>query len=216
MQFPRSSIPLFVCVALAACNAQQPGTGPDTDNGADSSGGASEANTSPEPGPTDTVSILRPELQGAPGDAAAELVGPLDVVIGFPQGGNQLDGDAIAALKKVLESDQVALGRPISLRAHGDSSGSFDANQKASEKRGLAVKKWLTDQGIDADRITIIAFGGQNPVKPNALPDGSPNEAGRAANRRVEIAIEGEQTNSPAEEMVEEAEQDAASSKTGN
>ena len=32
-------------------------------------------------------------------------------------------------------------------------------------------------------------MGEQNPIAPNALPDGSPNEAGRASNRRVEIDI---------------------------
>ena len=56
--------------------------------------------------------------------------------------------------------------------------------------RGLAVAKWLIDNGVDAERITVIAFGEQNPIEPNALPSGAANEAGRAANRRVEIEIE--------------------------
>ena len=35
--------------------------------------------------------------------------------------------------------------------------------------------------------VEVIAFGAQNPNEPNALPDGSPNALGRAANRRVEV-----------------------------
>ena len=35
----------------------------------------------------------------------------------------------------------------------------------------------------------MIAVGEQNPIAPNALPDGEPNEPGRARNRRVELEI---------------------------
>ena len=51
------------------------------------------------------------------------------------------------------------------------------------------VALWLKDNGVDADRISLIVFGEQNPIEPNALPDGTPNAIGRAANRRVEIEI---------------------------
>jgi len=37
--------------------------------------------------------------------------------------------------------------------------------------------------------MTIVAFGEQNPIAPNALPDGTPDLAGRAKNRRVELAV---------------------------
>ena len=47
----------------------------------------------------------------------------------------------------------------------------------------------MIDNGVAQERIVIIAFGEQNPVAPNALPDGTPNEAGRATNRRVEIEV---------------------------
>ena len=47
----------------------------------------------------------------------------------------------------------------------------------------------LIENGIDEERITIIAFGEQNPLAPNANPDGTPNERNRAANRRVEVHV---------------------------
>ena len=58
-----------------------------------------------------------------------------------------------------------------------------------SEERAQAVADWLMEQGLEEDQIRIIAFGAQNPVQPNLLPNGEPNERGRAANRRVEITI---------------------------
>ena len=61
---------------------------------------------------------------------------------------------------------------------------------RASMARAEAVRDWLVENGADAERITTIAFGEQNPIEPNALPDGSPNEEGRAANRRVELTID--------------------------
>ena len=60
---------------------------------------------------------------------------------------------------------------------------------RASQERAEAVRDWMIENGIADERITIIAFGEQNPAAPNALPDGSPNEEGRAANRRVEIEV---------------------------
>jgi len=43
--------------------------------------------------------------------------------------------------------------------------------------------------GVAQDRISVIAFGEQNPVEPNAKPDGTPNERGREANRRVDVTV---------------------------
>lgn len=136
----------------------------------------------PEP-----VSILRPSGDGV--EAPQAQLEPLQVTIGFPDGGSELDADAVAALEGVLESEQLALGLPITLRAHSDSPGTDTSNLDASEERGLAVAAWLIEKGVDPDRIAVIAFGEQNPVEPNAKPDGSPNEEGRAANRRVEIEV---------------------------
>lgn len=133
------------------------------------------------------VSILRPEV--APPEAEEETLEALEATIGFPDGGDELDADAVAELEKVLASPQMKRGGPIVLRTHSDSSGTDAMNEDASQARGLAVAGWLIGQGVNEDRIDVIVFGEQNPAQPNALPDGSPNEAGRKANRRVEIEI---------------------------
>lgn len=135
-----------------------------------------------------TASIFGPEA-GVPEPEAETAPEPLKVTIGFPDSGAVLDADAVAELEKALGSEQLRGTNRIALRAHSDAGGADAANLDASEQRGLAVAAWLIKRGISEHRIEVIAFGEQNPVQPNALPDGSPNEIGRAANRRVEMVI---------------------------
>ena len=147
----------------------------------------------PEPEPVVTpapdgepVSILRPDVEL---EVPVEPLEPLDATLSFAEGGRELGEDALTALEQVVSSEQFAQGGAITLRGHSDSGGSDDANMRASLARAEAVRDWLVENGAEPERITVIAFGEQNPVEPNALPDGSPNEEGRAANRRVEISI---------------------------
>lgn len=142
-------------------------------------------------------SIFRPEFQVEP---IEELTtpSPLETQILFPEG-TALTEEALAELATVIVSPQVTEGGAIVLRGHSDAGGSDEANMRASQERASAVRDWLRDNGVSEDRITIIAFGEQNPVQPNALPDGTPNEEGRAANRRVEIEVAAKGTPAPEE-----------------
>ena len=168
-----------MALALSACSPRSdaPATEPDGEP-------SSPAVTQEAP---DNVSILRPEIEVP--EPEPQALEPYRAVIGFPEGGSELDADAVSALEAALASEPMGLGLAITLRAHSDTQGSDKANLNASEKRGIAVARWLIDNGVAAERITVIAFGEQNPAEPNANPDGSPNEEGRAANRRVEIEI---------------------------
>lgn len=141
----------------------------------------------PTPEASETISILRTDIE-QPDEPEPELE-PLELTIGFPAGGTALDTAAVAQVQAALASEQIALGGPIILRGHSDAGGNDAANLRASRARAETVRDWLVENGIAADRIEIIAFGEQNPVEPNALPDGSPNAEGRAANRRVEIEV---------------------------
>lgn len=160
---------------------------PACDNRTDETPAPDQPETEAAATPEAPVSIIRSDIEH-PEEPEVQLE-PLKVTIGFPEGGSELDEAAIAKLEEVFASPQIAEGGAIILRAHSDAGGSDAANMRASQARGEAVKAWLVEKGIAEDRITVIAFGEQNPVEPNALPDGSPNEKGRAANRRVEIEV---------------------------
>ena len=58
----------------------------------------------------------------------------------------------------------------------------FDDNWDLSAQRALTVTRALVEEGVPADSVFAAAFGDQQPV------DSNDHEAGRARNRRVEIA----------------------------
>lgn len=163
-------------LALSACGQQ------------DASTPAAEPRDEASPDAVDTepVSILRPDIE----EAVEVPLEALEITIGFPDGGAELDEAAIAKLEELLESRQQREEVPIIIGGHSDSGGTDEVNQRVSQERADAVRDWLVEKGVNAERITTIAFGEQNPVEPNALPNGEPNEAGRAANRRVEVRLD--------------------------
>lgn len=68
---------------------------------------------------------------------------------------------------------------------HADWTGSTRYNQKLSERRALAVKRYLTKQGVPEARIFTEGKGEKQPVASNAT------RAGRAQNRRVDVEVIG-------------------------
>ena len=69
----------------------------------------------------------------------------------------------------------------VVVEGHTDSVGSEAYNQKLSERRAEAVKRYLVAQGIDGSRVTMRGYGKSKPVADNGTA------AGRAKNRRAEI-----------------------------
>ncbi len=87
------------------------------------------------------------------------------------------DLDALVALMKE-EADLKA-----EIQGHTDNAGKADKNKELSQKRADAVKKYLTDKGIDASRLTAIGYGSEIPIADNAT------KTGKAKNRRVEFKL---------------------------
>lgn len=71
----------------------------------------------------------------------------------------------------------------ILLAGHTDSTGREDYNMQLSRSRAQSVADYLVSRGVDSGRFTVEGFGPSEPVAGNDTP------AGRAQNRRVEIAI---------------------------
>jgi len=80
-------------------------------------------------------------------------------------------------------------GAPVEIRGHTDATGSPAANQRLSEQRAVASADYLGGHGLDRARITTAGLGSTVPIVLETNPDGSPNPAGQAINRRVEIVI---------------------------
>ena len=71
----------------------------------------------------------------------------------------------------------------IVLEGHTDDTGREEYNLELSKKRANSVYAYLTGLEVDASRFTVNGFGEAQPIADNTT------DAGRAANRRVEIAI---------------------------
>lgn len=75
------------------------------------------------------------------------------------------------------------------LRAHTDAKGTVKYNQRLSERRASAAKKYLERRNIASDRIITKTYGENAPIAKNQLADGADTETGRQFNRRVELVI---------------------------
>jgi len=71
----------------------------------------------------------------------------------------------------------------IKIIGHTDSRGTEQYNQGLSERRAAAVKAYAVSQGVPSSRLVTIGKGFSEPIADNET------DAGRAANRRVEIVI---------------------------
>ncbi len=80
----------------------------------------------------------------------------------------------------LLENPQV---EKVQIEGHTDDRGADDFNLDLSQRRAEAVKKFLVDQGISADRLIAKGFGSTRPILPNT------SNRNRALNRRVEFNI---------------------------
>jgi outer membrane protein OmpA-like peptidoglycan-associated protein len=79
--------------------------------------------------------------------------------------------------------------RTLTIEGHSDSVGRDSYNLKLSSERAEVVGQELVFNQVRADRITTRGYGETRPVASNTKPDGSPDPAGQARNRRVEIVI---------------------------
>lgn len=88
-------------------------------------------------------------------------------------------------LQRVLGVLQKDASLKVEVQGHTDNVGNDAYNQKLSEARAKSVVGWLTGHGIAADRLSFKGYGKTVPVASND------DDAGRAKNRRVEIAKPG-------------------------
>ncbi|MBO9630510.1 MAG: OmpA family protein [Shinella sp.] len=71
----------------------------------------------------------------------------------------------------------------IDVDGHTDSVGNAGYNMDLSNRRANSVANYLASRGVDQRRMSAMGYGLERPIASNAT------EAGRAQNRRVEIAI---------------------------
>ena len=101
----------------------------------------------------------------------------------FSTGQSSILEDAEVLLLEVVAILNAYPETKFALEGHTDSKFTERFNQKLSEKRASSVFNFLTENGIDASRLSSVGFGETAPIASNDTSEG------RAQNRRVEVKL---------------------------
>jgi len=105
------------------------------------------------------------------------------LIIPFDYNTNELPENAYSMLDRIA---RVMLQNPdidIVVQGYTDTLGAYHYNKKLSELRANTVLSYLVAKGISPTKIRTTGVGEENPMASNVT------EAGRRANRRVEIQL---------------------------
>lgn len=138
----------------------------------------------------DGLDPSRPELQGLnlasgePEDCAEGFARVMEHnVINFATGSAAIDPSSREVLN-TLASVALRCDRfTIEVAGHTDNQGNHAANMALSRQRADAVADYLVTQNVARERLTARGYGPERPRASNS------DEAGRAANRRIEFNV---------------------------
>lgn len=106
-------------------------------------------------------------------------------VINFETNSAAIDASSARLLDNLISVAVRCDRNRIEIAGHTDSSGDATANMALSRQRAEAVRSYLVDRGVAADRVRAVGYGADRPRQSNAT------RAGQAANRRIEFTVEG-------------------------
>ncbi len=103
--------------------------------------------------------------------------------IRFPYDSFTLTEEARTTLKNNISILKDKASLKIQIEGHCDNRGGIQYNIALGEKRANAVKKFMEEQGVAADRISTISFGKER------LIDNGENDSAHAKNRRANFVV---------------------------
>lgn len=103
--------------------------------------------------------------------------------LAFQPNRSALKPGATALLDKIAVSLRGVPTAELRIVGHTDAKGAAAANDALSLDRAASTRDWLVARGLSPVRIAVAGRGSRDPLASND------DEAGRAANRRVEILI---------------------------
>ena len=112
-----------------------------------------------------------------------ELVKKFDNIL-FASGLIKLTTDDIFdIIERAIDIMYADKSTKVILSGHTDSEGNEYQNMILSQARAEVVKRYMMDQGIEANRIETVAYGETMPLENNLFDEN------KTMNRRVEINI---------------------------
>lgn len=101
----------------------------------------------------------------------------------FDSGQAQIKSGAANNLDKLAAFLVKYKDRSVTIEGHTDSVGETGYNQSLSQRRADAVRSYLSNRGVDSNRLIASGMGESYPLV------GNETAAGRQQNRRVEVII---------------------------
>jgi outer membrane protein OmpA-like peptidoglycan-associated protein len=127
---------------------------------------------------------LASDLEGARVERYGEgLLITFDSGILFAFDSDVVQGAARQNLTNLANSLRTYPETEVLIVGHTDNVGAAAYNQRLSERRAASARNFLVSQGVQGHRIRTMGMGLNEPVASNET------DAGRAQNRRVEVAI---------------------------
>jgi outer membrane protein OmpA-like peptidoglycan-associated protein len=127
-----------------------------------------------------------PEYHGCLPEAVKKFTGAIKG-INFKTGSATILPNSFMILDQAVMVLQQYKSLRIRVEGHTDNVGDAEVNQKLSESRAESVKTYFMSKGIDFSRIETAGYGDSRSVESNKTG------SGRAANRRIEFTVLGQQ-----------------------
>ncbi|MFK8014846.1 MAG: OmpA family protein [Gammaproteobacteria bacterium] len=107
-------------------------------------------------------------------------------VVRFGTGSASISADSFDLLDSLAAAAKDCADVAVQVQGHTDAMGEDAANLNLSERRAQAVVSYLVREGVEPGMLSARGFGEQQPLQPNDTP------SGRAANRRIEFVVVGD------------------------
>ncbi len=101
--------------------------------------------------------------------------------VAFERGSASLTANSRSALLQLAQILQAYPQYRVRVSGHTDNTGRAEVNLRISRQRASSVADFLTDNRVNPNQIIAQGYGATRPIADNST------EAGRAANRRIEI-----------------------------
>jgi outer membrane protein OmpA-like peptidoglycan-associated protein len=142
----------------------------DTDGGSANDGDEVRRGTNPTNAEDDVVLEI--------GNVGQSIV--LEGIV-FASGSANISPESQEILDKAYNTLKAYPDIVVEIRGYTDNTGNRGFNLKLSERRAVAVKNYLVNKGISADRLIAKGYGPENPIADNSTAEG------RRKNRRIEF-----------------------------
>ena len=143
-----------------------------------------------------------------------ECMATLDAILAeqkitFPPGSAEIDATTGQLMTRIADALNECTALPLEIAGHTDAQGSEDGNRALSQARADAVLLALQGRRVEVSQMRAVGYGESRPIADNG------SEAGREANRRIEITLIGAPAAAPVTPAVTSAGVDDAPTETG-